>query len=87
MTFVPDINWEDEELKEAGISKRQLLAVLRLLNDAGERMEKMGLHLYAAAGLANIIHESRPTHIGDGEADEGSSVAVVFKFPCDGGDW
>jgi len=80
------ICWEDEQLKEAGIDKRRLNKLVRMLGECSIIMRQLGLHLYGAAGSGHLIHTSRPTHDDNCNADQGSPVASV-GMGFDGGDW
>jgi hypothetical protein len=81
-----DIRWTDEQLKAAGIDKRKLKKLLRLLREAGVLMNTMSLEVYGESGSGNLIHRSRPTHDTSGKADLGSVVANV-GFGFNGGGW
>lgn len=84
------IEWTDDQLKAAGINKRKLKKVVRLLEESSALMWSMGLHVYGASGSGCLVHKSRPTHIdtpmGNSKADQGCVVARVGEG-YDGGDW
>jgi hypothetical protein len=80
------ISWSDEQLKEAGINKRKLTALVKKMNQCAVMMESMKLEIYAESGDGYLIHESRPDHDDEGRADTGSVVACV-GYGFDGGGW
>lgn len=81
-----DIEWSDEQLAAAGIDKTKLIKLVRSLQACSKLMIEMDLHVYGASGSGCLIHSSRPTHKGRGEADQGAVVARVGQN-FDGGDW
>jgi hypothetical protein len=80
------IEWNKEQLQSAGIDDLKLIRILTRLNRLALDLNKMGLTVYVASGHANLIHESKPTHTGNGVADRSSVVASV-RCTWDGGDW
>jgi hypothetical protein len=81
-----DIRWTDDQLKAAGIRKRELVALVRKLNECSAAMRRMGLSLYGSDGCGYLIHRSRPEHDGSGNADFGAIVADAGNG-FDGGGW
>ena len=81
------IKWSDDQIRTAGIDKRKLKKLYRLLEEAGKIMEEQKLELYGASGNCSIVHISRPTHDEKGCADYGSEVMSVGYGWWNGGDW
>lgn len=80
------IRWTDEQLKQAGISKKKLSSLVKKLVACSEEMQELGLFLYASDGSGYLIHRSRPEHDKAGKADFGAIVADV-GYGFDGGGW
>lgn len=81
-----DINWDDDQLRAAGINKRKLVALVKRLRDCSRRLRELNLYVYGESGAGHLIHTSRPTHDTHHDADLGSVVASV-GFGFDGGGW
>jgi hypothetical protein len=84
------IEWDEDQLREAGIDEKRLKRLVRRLESCGQDMSAMGLQLYGhGSGSGTLIHDSRPTHSGEnGEtADRGSIVASIRHGSWSGGDW
>lgn len=80
------IDWTDEQLKEVGIDKRKLKALIRRLEQAQVYLDALGLNIYAAGGDCCLWHDSRPHH--DDSSEPGQDCVVAFvKMNIDGGDW
>jgi hypothetical protein len=88
------LNWDDDQLKDAGLDRKKVESIARRLSKLGREMESMGLSIYGASGSGNLIHESRPTHIDNPlqplvqTEDFGSVIAELDgTWQWDGGDW
>jgi hypothetical protein len=80
------IRWTDKQLKEVGIPKRKLTSLVKKFEKCTQLMEELGLVVYASDGSGYLIHQSRPEHNGNGNADFGAIVADIGQG-YDGGGW
>jgi hypothetical protein len=89
-----NLNWTDEQLKEAGLDRKKVESIARRLSRLGREMQSMGLSIYGAAGSGNLIHKSRqphkdhPTLPSEQIEDYGCVIADLDGVTqWDGGDW
>lgn len=80
------IEWTDDQLLRAGMSKRRLVALVKSLRKCSETMSELGLELYGCDSTGYLVHKSRPTHDREGVPDMGSIVADI-GFGFNGGGW
>jgi len=84
------MNWNDEQLEDAGLDKKKVESIVRRLNKLGREMDSMGLSIYGASGSGNLIHVSHPTHNDsmNCKPDYDSVIAYIDgSGTWDGGDW
>jgi hypothetical protein len=80
------LDWSDEELAEAGLSRKRVESIVRRLRRISGEMRDLQLHVYGASGSGHLMHESRPSHDPRGKAHPENSIAHL-GLGFDGGDW
>ena len=84
-----DLEWDDEQLEEAGLDKKKVLSIARRLRKLSSEMSELGLSVYGMSGSGCLTHVSRSTHSQkDSYAEERDFGAIVAYVGSgfDGGD-
>ena len=81
-----DIEWDQEQLHEAGIDMHELYNAMRTFERAADRLAKLGLNLYMTPNEGCLVYGD--THSAHGTAHRENVVAFVqTELTMDGGDW
>jgi hypothetical protein len=80
------LNWTDEKLKSAGLSRKKVESIVRKLEKISKELTENGLWVYGESGTGYLTHESHPEHDKDGKADHSAIIARIGQG-FDGGGW
>lgn len=82
------IEWDDDEIEQMDINKRDLEVVINHIERLVKKLEKTDLRLYISPGWVNIMHKDKPSHTGDGTVHQEHIIASVDnQHLIDAGDW